>query len=124
MLRVSAADFERYVNQALDDLPPWVQEHLDNVVVLAAGWPTAEQFAAGGVRAGHLLLGLYEGVPLTQRGRRYNLTPPDRITLFHRSLEMIASDEQDLVRLIRRTVLHEVAHHFGFSDDQLRQLQL
>lgn len=114
--------FEQLVGRALDDLPPWVQEHMDNVAVMTAAWPRAAQLRAAGVGRGRLLLGLYEGVPLTQRGRGYQLVPPDRITLFQGPLEQVAASVPDLVRQIRRTVIHEVAHHYGLSDEEIAQL--
>jgi predicted Zn-dependent protease with MMP-like domain len=105
--------FERLVAEALDDLPAWIRERLDNVEVLVEdetppGQPT--------------LLGLYEGVPLTQRGGGYFGVLPDRITLFRRTIESSASDEESLRRLVRHTVVHEFAHFFGISDDRLREL--
>ncbi len=121
-MHVDAATFERLVAQALSDLPDWVQGRMDNVVVIIERWPRAEQIKSSGVRSGNLLLGLYEGIPLTRRGRGYQLVPPDRITLFQRPLELAAPDESALVALIRKTVIHEVAHHFGLSDDALRRL--
>ncbi|MBC7316313.1 MAG: metallopeptidase family protein, partial [Chloroflexi bacterium] len=68
-----------------------------------------------------MLLGLYEGTPLTRRAH-YHLAAPDRITLFRGPLLLEAQRKGDLVGLIRRTIIHEVAHHFGFSEEQLRQL--
>jgi predicted Zn-dependent protease with MMP-like domain len=120
---LDAAAFEALVAQALDELPDWVRQHMDNVAIVVAPWPTAQQLRSAGVREG-LLLGLYEGVPLTRRGRGYNLLPPDRITLFQGPLELTARHRRDLIRLIRRTVIHEIAHHFGFSEEKLRDLDL
>lgn len=119
-MRLSAARFEELVALALDGLPEWVREHMDNVAVVTAFWPTAEQLRAA--PSGQMLLGLYQGVPLTRRGRGYSLVPPDRITLFQGPLERLARDEATLIALIRRTVVHEIAHHFGFSEEQLRAL--
>ena len=120
---LDAEAFEELVAQALDDLPDWVRAHLDNVAVVVAPWPTAAQRRSARVQEG-LLLGLYEGVPLTQRGRGYNLIPPDRITLFQGPLELTARHRRDLLRLIRRTVIHEIAHHFGFSEAALHDLEI
>ena len=121
-MRLSSNEFEDLVAQALDDLPAWVREHMDNVAVIVAPWPTPHQLRAAKQAAGSLLLGLYEGVPLTRRSRGYHLAPPDRITLFQASLERSARDNQELVRVIRRTVIHEIAHHFGFSEEKIRRL--
>ena len=105
--------FERLVADALDDLPGWVEEKLDNVEVLIEEWPPEEQPG---------LLGLYEGIPLTQRGQSYAGVLPDRITLFRRTIESQATDEETLKRAVRRTVAHEIAHHFGISDERLRDI--
>ena len=121
-MRVDAGRFEELVVQALDSLPQWVRENMDNVDVLVAAWPSPSQLAAARIGRNALLLGLYEGVPLTKRGRGYNLVPPDRITLFQGPLELQAHDDATLVQLIRRTIIHEIAHHFGFSEEHLDEL--
>lgn len=117
--------FDQLVARALEDLPDWVRERMENVAILVAEWPTAEQLRAVRSRQGNrpvgMLLGLYEGVPLTRRAY-YHLAAPDRIILFRGPLLLKASHEGDLVGLIRRTIIHEIAHHFGFSEEQLRQL--
>jgi predicted Zn-dependent protease with MMP-like domain len=105
--------FEELVAEALDGLPAWVLERLDNVEVLVEDEPPPD-------RRG--LLGLYEGIPLTRRGSGYFGVLPDRITLFRATIEAVAEDEQDLRELIRETVIHEVAHFFGISDERLGEL--
>jgi predicted Zn-dependent protease with MMP-like domain len=124
MVRLSEEAFERLVDQALASLPEWVQAKMDNVIILVAPWPTPQQLESVQRQRGRgvLLLGLYEGVPLTRRGRGYHLTPPDRITLFQRALEMQAQDPQQLIAAIQHTIIHEIGHHFGMSEDQLRAL--
>ncbi|HXJ63574.1 MAG TPA: metallopeptidase family protein [Actinomycetota bacterium] len=114
MARVSPERFEELVAEALDGLPDWVQERLDNVEVLVEERPPAGQ---------RNLLGLYEGVPLTQRtSSGYFGVLPDRITLFRSNIERISRDEDDLRERVRHTVEHEVAHFFGISDDRLREI--
>ena len=105
--------FDELVVEAMDGLPPWVQERLDNVEVLVEEMPPPGE---------RLLLGLYEGIPLTQRGGGYFGVLPDRITLFKRAIEAVAMDEEDLRRIVGHTVVHEFAHFFGISDDRLREL--
>lgn len=121
-MRLSASQFEALVAEALDDLPEWIRERTDNVAVVVAGWPTCEQMCAARMGREEILLGLYEGVPLAKRGRGYGLVPPDRITLFQGPLQLRAGNEAELVRLMRRTIAHEIAHHFGLSEAQLRHL--
>jgi predicted Zn-dependent protease with MMP-like domain len=113
MDRRSPERFERLVVEALDDLPAWIRERLDNVEVLVEDDPPPGQ---------PNLLGLYEGVPLPQRGGGYFGVLPDRITLFRRPIESSARDEESLRHLVRHTVVHEFAHFFGISDDRLREL--
>jgi predicted Zn-dependent protease with MMP-like domain len=123
MLRLDAAQFEALVEQAVDVLPAWIGEHMQNVYITTAAWPTRHQMEASRVGRNALLLGLYEGVPLSRRGRGYHLSPPDRITLFQRPLEMVARDQAHLLELVRHTIVHEIAHHFGFSEDELARLE-
>ena len=123
-MRYTSSDFERLISQALDALPEWVQEHMNNVVIIVEPWPNASQLQAAEISPGKTLLGLYQGIPLTRRGRGYQLAPPDRISLFQGPLESFADNELALKRLIRRTVIHEIAHHFGFSEAKLRELEL
>jgi predicted Zn-dependent protease with MMP-like domain len=110
--------------QVVNELPEWVHEHLDNVSIVVQPWPSHHQLHTSGTPTDQTLLGLYEGVPLTRRGGGYHLVVPDRITLFQRPLELEAGDLETLRRLIARTVLHEIAHHFGFSEERLQSLGL
>lgn len=114
-------DFEDLVDDALGELPREFRKRLGPVEVLIQDEPTAEQLRAVGVPRGHTLLGLYRGVPLTQRG---GLPPPfpDRVTLFRGPLLRTCRTEAELRAQVRHTVLHELAHFFGISDDRLREL--
>jgi predicted Zn-dependent protease with MMP-like domain len=105
--------FQQLVAEALDELPAWVLNRLDNVEVLVEDDPPPDQ---------PNLLGLYEGIPLTNRNSGYFGVLPDRITLFRSTIEASARDEQALKYVIGDTVVHEVAHFFGISDDRLREL--
>jgi len=110
---ISGERFEELVAEAVDDLPDWVRERLDNVDILVEDRPPRDQ---------PNLLGLYEGIPLTRRGSGYFGVLPDRITLFRRTLLAAARDEDDLRGLVAETVVHEVAHFFGISDARLDEL--
>jgi predicted Zn-dependent protease with MMP-like domain len=122
--RVSMRAFEGLVADALNDLPPYVQERLENVAVLVEPWPRAERVAAMGYDEDIDLLGLYEGISKLNRSSGYHLVTPDRITLFWRPLieEVGDGGNAALKREIRKTVIHEVAHHFGIDDDELERL--
>jgi predicted Zn-dependent protease with MMP-like domain len=82
--------------------------------------PSPEQLKRSGLRRGDLLLGLYEGVPRGGRGPYYTLVLPDKISIFKNSIETIAQTPLAIKFQVRKTVRHEIAHHFGFSDEQLR----
>lgn len=120
---LDAATFEQLIAEALDELPPFFQDRMHNVEVLVRSWPTRADLAEAGLPRGFTLLGLYHGIPLTERTQGYHLVPPDTITLFQGPIEAAAGQDPDAVReQVRRTVIHEIAHHFGISDDRLREL--
>jgi predicted Zn-dependent protease with MMP-like domain len=114
--------FAALVADALDALPPAVLAWLDNVDVLVEDWPTRRQRSGVGLRGRGTLLGLYEGVPLTARGGGYHLVAPDRITLFRGPILALCRSEAEVRAEIQRTVVHELAHHFGIDDDRLDEL--
>jgi predicted Zn-dependent protease with MMP-like domain len=119
MRALSTERFEELVADALDSIPEELGEHMENVAVVVDDWPTKAQLAG---RSG-TLLGLYEGISLTNRGPlSYGAVMPDRITIFRGPLCQIARDEADLARQIRVTVIHEVGHHFGIDDARLHEL--
>ena len=106
-------EFEDAVTGAVESLPRDLREAMSNVAILVEDEPPP----------GSRLLGLYQGVPLTERTTSYGGVLPDKITIYRRPLERLAgADPARLRREIRRTVLHEIAHHFGISDERLREL--
>jgi predicted Zn-dependent protease with MMP-like domain len=106
-------DFEESIEEALDSLPPELREFMSNVAIVIDEEPPS----------GTPLLGLYQGLPLTRRGSAYAGVVPDKITIYRRPLERLyGADPSRLRREIRRVVLHEVAHHFGISDERLVEL--
>lgn len=119
---MNLSDFEDLVEKAVDGLPPSIQDLLENVTVLVQHFPTREQMQANGVPNKWSLHGLYEGVPLTQRNTSYGMVLPDRITIFKDPLEAGGGSEEALTRRVQRTVLHEIAHHFGISDERLKEM--
>lgn len=122
--------FERLVSRALDDLPPEVAAMLDNVEVVVEDEPTLEQIGRRGAPpvgtdpADDTLFGLYEGVPLTERGSAYSLVLPDKITIFRGPLEREFASPGAIAREVRVTVAHELAHHLGFDEERLDELGL
>jgi predicted Zn-dependent protease with MMP-like domain len=121
-VRLSEAEFEQLVIEALDTLPEDLLNLMDNIEVTVDRRPTRDQMRRAGVRSG-TLLGLYEGIPLTARGSTsYSLVVPDKITIFQRPIESLCSTQEEIVKQVRQTVVHEVAHHFGIGETRLREL--
>ena len=118
---MSRERFEEMVADALDEIPPALGAEMENVAVVVEEWPNASQSAR--LAPGSTLLGLYEGVPITRRGPlSYSGVAPDRITIFRGPLSRLARDDADLAARVRVTVLHEVGHYFGMSDERLEEL--
>ena len=109
---VSRTRFEELLADALDSLPPQLGLAMENVAVVV------EDHAEG-----RSLFGLYEGIPLTRRGpTSYAGAMPDRITLYQDTICQVCFSEADVIAQVRKTVIHEVAHHFGISDPRLEEL--
>lgn len=118
-MEVSRQEFEQLVADALDSLPEQLGARMDNVAVMVEDWPSAEQLR--GVNG--TLFGRYEGVALTRRSPlSYGGVTPDRIFIFRGPICEWTANQHDLVELVRTTVIHEVAHHFGISDQRLTEL--
>jgi len=120
---MSIEDFEALVIEAIDSLPEEFLTRLDNVDVTVESAPSRAQLAQQGMPEDGLLLGLYEGVPLTAR-QNYGFVLPDKITIFQESVEMACSTPEEIVHEVRDTVAHEIAHHFGLDDSALHALGL
>ena len=119
---VERETFEELVRQAVATLPEEIAERMSNVDVEVQEQPTERQLRSLGVPTGRTLLGLYQGIPLTRRTSGYNLVSPDRIIIFQRPLELTSRGDDDLVKRVRDTVVHEIAHHFGISDERLQEM--
>jgi len=116
--------FTRLVREALLGVPAEFREALENIQVDVEEWPTAEELREVGMEPDerHLLLGLYHGVPLTERTSSYTALP-DRITIYQRAVEAVSgSDPARIAKQVRRTVVHELAHYYGIDDERLEEL--
>ena len=109
--------FEELVDEALEGIPEEFLSRIDNLVVLVEDRPSVEQDPLG-----EGLLGLYEGISLAERGIDYFGVMPDQITIFREPHLDLGLNRTELVEEIRKTVLHEIAHHLGIDDDRLHQL--
>lgn len=116
---MSSEEFEVLVDRALEELPAELASRITNLEIIVADLPTVEEVDLDEIND---LLGLYEGVPLTERGSDYFGYLPDRITLYKLNIESEAGTLAAVEEVIRTTVLHEVAHHFGIDDDRLEEL--
>ena len=114
--------FEELVVQVVNDLPEFFQERLDNVDVIVEEFPDRHTMRLARVRSPYDLLGFYHGVPLTERTANYGLVAPDKISIYRRPIEIRCHSDEELRETIRRVVLHEIAHHFGLSDNRLREI--
>ena len=121
---MSDAEFEAAVADGLDMIPEELATQMDNVVVLVADEPNPEQLSPQDYDANGLptLLGLYDGVPLTERDDSWSMVLPDRIHIFKGPLQRWCTTREELVEEIAITVIHEIAHHFGVNDTRLHEL--
>ena len=115
--------FDKLITKAMNELPQDYIRGLQNVAIVMADEPSSNQRKKIGVTRNNLLLGLYEGIPLTQRGASYNLVLPDKITLFKNQLMELSKNENDLLNNIKRTLWHEIAHFYGLNHDRINYLQ-
>ena len=105
----------------MDELPVAFLHRRENVDVVVEDWASREQLVGSGPGEGETLLGLYEGIPMPDR-YDYNLVLPDKITLFQSAIESICATDEEVVAEVRATVVHEIAHHFGITDEDLHAM--
>ncbi len=115
--------FEELVRRGLELIPDEIAQRMSNVDIEVQDMPSQKQLASAGVPSGHTLLGLYVGITLTRRTSGYNMAMPDRIIIFQRPLEARSRNDEERVKHVRDTVIHEVAHHFGISDARLDEIE-
>jgi predicted Zn-dependent protease with MMP-like domain len=115
--------FAGLISRAMDELPQEYIKGLDNVVVTYDDEPTEHQRAKMKLRQGDELYGLYEGIPLTQRGAGYNLVLPDKITIFKYPMINIFEDEDRLYGQVKHTLWHEIAHFYGLNHAKIHEIE-
>lgn len=119
-------EFHYYIDLALAEMPKEFRDKLDNVAIFVEDFPTREQVIKFRLREERImLLGLYEGIPQTQRGR-YGIggAVPDKITLFRQPILSVVKNQTELVKQIKDTLYHEIGHHFGMSEEEIRQAKV
>ena len=122
--KINKKDFDKSVKEGIKAIPEKFLRKLDNVAIVIEDEPTPSQKKKLNIRSSLVLLGLYEGVPKAKRGSNYNAVLPDKITIFRKPIEEEARDEKDLKKMVKNTVWHEIAHHFGMSEIQVRQAEI
>src|SRR3989344_6179229 len=116
--------FEQLVAEGFEHLPQWVREKIKNVALLVEDQPSEEDRKAEGLEDDETLLGLYKGIPLSERGEHYGvgMTMPDTITLYQLPIEEAAlQDRKDVRDVVADTIWHEFAHHFGMDEHEVRE---
>ncbi len=119
---VSREEFDQLVADALAGLPPEILSRMENVAITVQEWPSRAQLDSSGVPPGSTLFGLYQGVPLTHRSSHYGMVTPDRITIFRGPLTRYFATPEAIAVQVRKTVVHEIAHHFGMGEAQIARL--
>ncbi len=115
--------FKRLVEMAVEALPEEFRDRLENIAVVVEDSPSSYQLSKARLGSHHTLLGLYEGVPLTERTRSYGMVPPDKITIFQKPIESRCRDDAEITAEIQEVVRHEIAHHFGIGDARLKEIE-
>jgi len=116
-------EFEELVNAGVEAIPKKFLDLLDNVVLTIDQEPTMEQLQKFHIDHGGTLLGLYEGVPQNKRGANYTAVLPDKITIFRGPILRIAMEPERIKQMVKDTVWHEIAHHFGMNETEVRNAE-
>ena len=120
---MTRAQFRTLVDEALASIPQNFRDALQNIAIVIEDEPTAAQLAEVGLDPPDTLLGLYEGTPLTERAWAHGNTLPDKVTLFQGPIEDAADDEDDTVVAIGETLIHEIGHYFGLSEEEIERIE-
>ncbi|MDD2913098.1 MAG: metallopeptidase family protein [Candidatus Pacebacteria bacterium] len=115
-------EFEKLVRQGIELIPQKFLEKMDNVEICIEDSPNKEQLKELGMRRGDFLFGLYEGIPKTERWG-YGLSLPDKITIFKKPIEKYARNSEEIKETVKKTIWHEIAHHFGFDEEKVNILE-
>jgi predicted Zn-dependent protease with MMP-like domain len=115
--------FRQFVDEALATIPADFREALKNIAIVVEDAPTPEALAEVGIEPPDTLLGLYQGTPLTERPWAHGNALPDKITIFQRPIEEASEDDDDLVIAIGETLIHEIGHYFGLSEEEIEAIE-
>ena len=123
MQKLEQAEFEKIVEEGIKAIPEKFLRKLENVAIIVEDEPTLAQKKKLNLHPSWTLFGLYEGVPQLERGTNYSAVLPDKITIFQNPIEALARDEKDIKEMVKNTVWHEIAHHFGMDEARVRQAE-
>lgn len=115
--------FDESITEVMKQLPQEYISNMKNVAIVMQDEPSVEQKVKLKLRCNEILFGLYEGIPLTQRGANYQMVLPDKITLFKLPLLQVSSDLNDFKKNLKRTLWHEIAHHYGLNHERIHKLE-
>ncbi len=115
--------FEKYVAEALASIPQRFRKAMQNIAIVVEDEPSRELLAEMEIEPPDTLLGLYQGTPLTERHWGYGNTLPDRVLIFQGPHERSAEDEDDLMVAIAETLIHEIGHYFGLSEEEIEEIE-
>ena len=115
--------FNQFVDEALEGVPENLSSHIENLSIVVDSFPDEDQLFSVGLQPGDTLFGLYQGVPLPLRSANYSLVLPDVITIYKDVIEAECRSDLEIREQVRKTVIHELGHYFGFNDDELYALE-
>ena len=115
--------FDRLITEAMDELPQEYITNMQNVSIVMQDEPSSEQRVSLRLRCNETLFGLYEGIPMTKRGSGYQLVLPDKITIFKQPILQASKDMTEFKSHLKRTLWHEIAHHYGLDHDRIHALE-
>lgn len=123
MVNMDLEEFQRLVDEAVESIPEEFKKHLDNIDIGVEIWPTIEDMRSIRIHPHSILLGLYRGVPKTKRGLYYSGVLPDKISIFAGPILSMADNKEEAKSQVRKTVIHEIGHYFGMSEEAIRQAE-
>ncbi len=115
--------FKEIVSRSLESLPEWFAQKLENIAVVVEDEPPQSVLNEMRVPRGATLFGLYRGIPLDKRGFYYGNVLPDRVSIYMGPILRVCKDESEVERTVRETVMHEIGHYFGLTDEELKRLE-
>ena len=122
-MQLSKEDFTRLVEEALRDIPSRFRDAMTNIAIVVEDEPPADLLAELEIEPPDSLYGLYQGTPLTERNWGHGNALPDRITLFKIPIEEDSEDHEDVIVCIAETLIHEIGHYFGLSEEEIEEIE-